>query len=137
MSALRYSLRIAVAVIGLMLGGLGLAIIHHQYFYSFELADGVRVVQAPARHTYDIHTSKGVVIENVFGWIIRPGHLYGACAREAYFLINLENLAVMHFNNLRELNMALKVNNHPRYHMNDEENISHLKYHGGRNRKYR
>jgi hypothetical protein len=137
MKTYKHPLIIAVAVVGLMFVGLGLAIIRHQYFYSFELADGVRVVQAPAKHTYDIHTSKGVVIENVFGWIIRPEHLYGAYAEEAYFLINLENLAVTRFNNLRELNMTLKVNNYPRYHMNDEENISHLKYHGGRNRKYR
>lgn len=137
MKLYKHPLIITVAVVGLTVVGLGLAIIRYQYFYSFKLAAGVRVVQAPARHTFAIHTSKGVVIENVFGWIIRPGHLYGAYAREAYFLINLENLAVTHFNNLRELNMALKVNNYPRYHMNDEENISHLKYHGGRNRKYR
>jgi hypothetical protein len=97
------------------------------------LTQGVWVVQTPFERTYSLYTPKGRAVENVFGWVIRRRYLYGSCGQISYFMIDLEDFTVTRFGGMWELSEALEAKGLPRYHMNDEENISHLKYVG---RKY-
>lgn len=124
-------------LLALTLTALSLTLVRHEWFYRFEVAEGVKIVQAPHKYSYDFHTSKGLVIEDVRGWVIRTGHIYGCSGRISFFLIDSRDLNVRRFNSMTEINVALRTLDLPLYDMNDEENISHLKYDGGRSRKYR
>ena len=119
---------IIVAITGLALAGLGLTVVRQQWLYSRELTTEVWLVQVPFERRYDICTPNGLAVEDVFGWVIRRRYLYGSCGRISYFMIDLGDFTVTRFCSTWELSVALEEKGLPRYHMNDEENTSHLIY---------
>lgn len=123
--------KIALAILGLLIVGRAIFLVRQEWLFSAQLAKGVKIVQEPFGKSYDIRTAKGVVLENVEGWIIRPGCIYGSYGRTKYFFIDLTDLNVSRFDNIFQITLLLKANGLPVYDMSDEESISHLKYQGG------
>lgn len=77
-------------------------------------------------------------------WIINDDFVYGNKGESSrtkifkkYFLINRRINEVIEFNSLIEMNTYLKSINLKPYDMSDAENIVHLKYGLGRNRKFK
>jgi hypothetical protein len=126
-------LLVVVAALPLWVAG---RYINHRWLFASELALGVVIKQKPFGYTYSIHTDKGEVVDEVDGWIIRNGFLYGSFGKTKYFLIDLTDLHLDRVHSLADMNTLLLANRLPIYSMSDEESIADLKFDRGKNRKY-
>lgn len=77
-------------------------------------------------------------------WMINDDFVYGNKGKSSktkafkkYFLIDRKTNEVIEFNSLIEMNTYLKSINVKPYDMSDSENIVHLKYGLGRDRKFK
>jgi hypothetical protein len=106
------------------------------WFFRAPIVDRFELVQIPFETTYNIRAGSNVVIEGVFGWVIADKWLIGSCGTDQYFAIERVSGEKRLFSDLRSFNQFITSQGLKRYNMSDEENVSHLKYGGGRNRKY-
>ncbi len=76
------------------------------------------------------------IVADVSGWIIEGEFIYGTFGANKYFGLKLDGELVSTFDSLHEINNYLKGKSLQYYDMDREENVYHLRYGGGRNRKY-
>ena len=69
-------------------------------------------------------------------WIINSDDIYGNKGNGHYFFINSVNDSVNDFSSLSDLNLFLNKRGLENFDISKSENLTHLKYGLGRNRKY-
>jgi hypothetical protein len=106
--------------------------------FSYEIIENVCLEQNFMASSYKliICSSDKVMIENINGWIIDGDFIYGAFEGDKYFGFELNDNSASVFHSMREMNSFLKKNGLQFYDLSNEENVSHLLYGNGRNRKY-
>jgi hypothetical protein len=106
------------------------------WLYSEEIVENICVKQKFRENVYDLVLCDDAkpLVEDVNGWIIDNQLIYGSMSETGYFAISLSRLEVTEFESIHDINSFLFQSDVRSYDMNDEENISHLKY--GGNRKY-
>ncbi len=130
-----------ILFIGLSIGILGLFFIFYRFatrelFFREKVAFGVVIVNEGRNGRYDLLTPRGTRVIDAAGWIIKNPYIYGVCSNGEYFAIDCEGYSITKMASLTQMNLWLRANLLPDYNMSDEENITHLKYGGGKNRKY-
>jgi len=109
---------------------------HKHWFFRSSIVDNFELVQTPFEATYNIRVGSDVIIEGVFGWVVTDKWLIGSCGTDQYFAIERTSEKKQLFSGLHSFNVFIISQGLKRYNMSDEENVSHLKYGGGKNRKY-
>ena len=112
--------------------------VRRAYCFSADVADGITLSQRPFRDVYDLRSARAgmLLVKDVNGWIVAPQLLFGSFDSTKYFAIELSNQRVQSFESMSGMNAFLRDRHLSPYDMSSEENVSHMKYGGGRDRKY-
>lgn len=129
----------------LMGAGLGIGVVvilgcfvNFMWFFSYEISENLCIEQVSRQNQYNLVqcSNAALYVANVDGWIIKGKQIYGSHQGNQFFWLEAPGKTVTLFDSLTEINDFLEQKGLPAYDLSAEENISHLKYGGGRNRVY-
>lgn len=88
--------------------------------------------------SYDLrsHVNDEFIVPDVEGWILSHDYVYGGYGGSGFFAFKVGQKSFHKFNSVSALNEFLSAEGIDGYDVGAEENVSHLKYGGIRNRKY-
>ena len=109
----------------------------HLAFYD-KVVGNICIKQKLMTSTYSLNfcSNDKLLVDNINGWIIEDGVIYGAFDSASYFSFEFNGESVSTYDSLIKMNAYLRRKGLQSYDMNREENIYHLLYSNGRNRKY-
>jgi hypothetical protein len=130
LTALSLILLISLMIVGIFLKNI--------YFFKANVTEDICIEQKLMTSVYDIiDCSEGTVIAyDVHGWIINGNLFYGSYGDNYFFSFHMRESDILKFRTMNEFNIYLNSHKLPDYDVNMEENISHIKFGNGRNRKY-
>lgn len=105
---------------------------------KFDINSNFYVEKRILSSSYDLraYVDGDIIAPDVGGWIVSHDYIYGSYGDSDFFAYKVSAGAVHKFGSVSALNEFLSAEVGAKYDVSAEENVSHLKYGGIRNRKY-
>jgi hypothetical protein len=137
----RYLLVLLLVILVPVIITIGLFAKQH-WLYRENVIANICIQQKLMTSDYDLVSCSGneIYVSNINGWIIEKNLIYGVLSNpHKYFVLGIydsDKSTLVLYGSMSKLNSYLKTQGISSYNMSKEENLSHLKFGNGRNRKY-
>lgn len=102
--------------------------IKRYYFLDVEISPEYCISQYRMKDIYNLEVcSGGVLVNNVFGWVVMDDYIYGSTTDGPFFIVS-QSRGDVRFHTSRELNAVLNRLGLNKLDMSSETTVAHLRY---------